>query len=83
MAVTLSAAAGLRATDEMNAANILKYFIKKKIVKISEKKVFELSNKVGSDVVLGLEKKNSILFNDGKDVCNFKEGLRILKWFKD
>ena len=25
----------------------------------------------------------AILFNDGKDVCNFKEGLRILKWFKD
>tara|TARA_Y100000590_G_scaffold387307_1_gene460712 strand:- start:18 stop:866 length:849 start_codon:yes stop_codon:yes gene_type:complete len=50
----------------MNAANILKYFIKKKIVKISEKKVFELSNKVGSDVALGLEKKNSILFNDRK-----------------
>jgi len=50
----------------MNAANILKYFIKKKIVKTSNKKVVELSNKIGSDIALGLEKKNSILFNDGK-----------------
>ena len=50
----------------MNAANILKYFVKKKIVKTSNKKVIELSNKVGSDIALGLEKKNSILFNDGK-----------------
>ena len=41
----------------MNVANILKYFVKKKIVKASKKKIVELSNKVGSDIVLGLEKK--------------------------
>tara|TARA_Y100000590_G_C15532414_1_gene943708 strand:- start:26 stop:874 length:849 start_codon:yes stop_codon:yes gene_type:complete len=50
----------------MNAASILKYFITKKILKISKKKVINLSNKVGSDVILGLEKKNSVLFKDGK-----------------
>jgi 4-diphosphocytidyl-2-C-methyl-D-erythritol kinase len=50
----------------MNAACILKYLIKKKIVKITNKKAIELACKIGSDVVLGLEKKNSILFKNGK-----------------
>ena len=50
----------------MNAASILKYLMKKKIVNISSKKVKELANKVGADVFLGLEKKNSILFKSGK-----------------
>ena len=50
----------------MNAACILKYLMKKKIVNIPEKKVKELAYKVGADVVLGLEKKNSILFKNGK-----------------
>ena len=50
----------------MNAACILKYFMKKKIVKITAKKANELAYKIGFDVVLGLEKKNSILFKNGK-----------------
>ena len=50
----------------MNAASILKYLIKKKIAKISSKKAKELANKVGADVFLGLEKKNSILFKNGE-----------------
>ena len=41
----------------MNAASILKYLIKKKIVNISTNKAKELAYKVGSDVFLGLEKK--------------------------
>ena len=50
----------------MNAASILKYLIKKRIIKISRKKAIEIAYKVGSDVILGLEKKNSILFKNGK-----------------
>ena len=50
----------------MNAASILNYLIKKRIVNISTKKVKELAYKVGSDVFLGLEKKNSILLKNGK-----------------
>jgi len=50
----------------MNAASVLKYLIKKKIIKISNKKALEVAYKVGSDVVLGLERKNSILFKNGK-----------------
>ena len=50
----------------MNAASILRYFVKKKIINISNAKVTKIANLIGSDVVLGLEKKNSILFNNGK-----------------
>ena len=49
----------------MNAACILKYLMKKKIVNISLKKAKEIACKIGSDVVLGLEKKNSILLSNG------------------
>ena len=45
----------------MNAANILKYLEKKKIIKVNKKQVIEISNYVGSDVILGLEPTNSIL----------------------
>jgi len=50
----------------MNAASILKYFMRKKIINISNKTASKLCYRVGSDVNLGLEKKNSILFKDGK-----------------
>jgi len=45
----------------MNAANILKFFIKKKIIKISKKEIINISKLIGSDVILGLNSKNSIL----------------------
>ncbi len=50
----------------MNAATILSYFMKKRILNITNKKAKDLAYKVGSDVVLGLEKKNSILFKNKK-----------------
>ena len=52
----------------MNAACILKYLMKKKIVIISAKKAKEIACEVGADVVLGLDKKNSILLKNGKTV---------------
>jgi len=63
----------------MNASCILKYLIGKKIVNISTKKMNELAYKVGSDVILGLEKKNSILINNGKTArLNNKINLHVL-----
>ena len=50
----------------MNAASILRYLIKKKILNLSNNKVEKLSYKVGFDVALGLVKKNSILFKNRK-----------------
>ena len=45
----------------MNAASILNYFVKKKIINISKKEVLEISKLVGSDVPLGLNFTNSII----------------------
>ena len=45
----------------MNAAKILNYFMKKKIIKINRKELFEISKLIGSDVILGLNSINSIL----------------------
>ncbi len=56
----------------MNAATILKYFIKKKIIKINKKKIIEICRLVGSDVILGLNSKNSILSSSNK-ISYFKK----------
>ena len=45
----------------MNAASILNYFVKKKIIKISKKEVITISKMVSSDVMLGLKSANCIL----------------------
>ena len=45
----------------MNAANVLNFLIKKKLIRIKKKEINEISNSIGSDVVLGLYSKNLIL----------------------
>ena len=50
----------------MNAANILKYFIKKKIIKLNTKQISEIAEYIGSDVILGLDSTNSILTSKKK-----------------
>ena len=45
----------------MNAASILDYFIKNKIIRLSKKEIFKICNKIGSDVFLGLDVRNTIL----------------------
>ena len=47
----------------MNAAFLLKYFLKKKIIQLSKKEIFDICNQIGSDVILGLDPKNSIILN--------------------
>jgi 4-diphosphocytidyl-2-C-methyl-D-erythritol kinase len=56
----------------MNAANILKYFIKRKIIKLNNKKVLEISKLVGSDVILGLNSTSTILTSKNK-IKSFKK----------
>ena len=50
----------------MNAANILNYFIKKKIIKTSKKEIMTISKLIGSDVILGFKSTNSILNANNK-----------------
>ena len=59
----------------MNAASILKYFIKKKIVRISHKETTKICKLIGSDVILGLNSSNSILTSSNQIKCfkNYKK----------
>ena len=45
----------------MNAASILNFLINKKLIKIKKKEINEISNSIGSDVILGIYSKNLIL----------------------
>ncbi len=50
----------------MNAASIINFFVKKKLIKLKKKSIIELSHSIGSDVVLGLYSKNLILKPNNK-----------------
>ena len=54
----------------MNASNILKFLIKKKLIKISKKETYEICNLVGSDVILGIYSNNLIL-RSNNTITNF------------
>ena len=45
----------------MNAANILKFFLKKKLIKVNKNQIYEIAQEIGSDVILGLASTNCIL----------------------
>ncbi len=45
----------------MNAANILNFLILKKIIKINKKKILEIAKLIGSDVILGINPKSTVL----------------------
>ena len=64
----------------MNAANILSYFVKKKIIKINKDEILKISKLIGSDVVLGLNSKNSILKtnNEIKYFKNYKKFYTLI-----
>ena len=63
----------------MNASSILKYFIKKNRLNLTNEQILEISNKLGSDVILGMEKKNTLLQGNGKLIrYNNKIGLYVV-----
>ena len=45
----------------MNASSVLNFLIKKKIIKISQKQILNISNLIGSDVILGINQSSAIL----------------------
>ena len=59
----------------MNAANILKFLMKEDIVNISRKEIVEISNLIGSDVILGMYSQSLVLKSDNK----IKEILGVKK----
>ena len=48
----------------MNASSVLNFLIKKKIVKISQKQIKNISSLIGSDVILGINHSSAILKSD-------------------
>jgi len=58
----------------MNAARLINYFYNKKIIKLNKKRLINLANLIGSDVILGINPKNTILSSNGK-LTKFKKKL--------
>tara|TARA_Y100000741_G_scaffold359830_1_gene341096 strand:+ start:638 stop:1483 length:846 start_codon:yes stop_codon:yes gene_type:complete len=49
----------------MNAASLINFLVFKKIIKLKKKALINLTKLVGSDVILGIDPKNSILSSSG------------------
>ena len=50
----------------INAARILSYLIKKKIIRVNKKQISEITAYIGTDVILGLKLYNSVLTSKNK-----------------
>ena len=50
----------------MNASSLLKFLIINQKLNLSSKEIIKISSKIGSDVVIGMQKKTSILYGNGK-----------------
>ena len=60
----------------MNAASLINFFIKKKLFKISNNDLIKLTNQIGSDVILGINPKNTILCANGK-IKKFSKNINL------
>ena len=60
----------------MNAARVLKYLIEKKIIKVNKKQISEITEYVGSDVILGLKPSNSVLTSNNK-IKTFRNSKKL------
>ena len=50
----------------MNASSVLRYFVNKNKLLLNTSQISQIANKIGSDVMLGIEKKNLILQGNRK-----------------
>jgi len=63
----------------MNAASIINFFLKKKFINLNKKKLVKFTKLIGSDVILGIDPKNTILSSNGKlTKYNKKIGFNVL-----
>ena len=49
----------------MNASSLLKFLIKNQKLNLSSKEIIKISSKIGSDVIIGMQNKKSILYENG------------------
>ena len=50
----------------MNASTMIRFFKSKKIINFSKKDLIKLTKQIGSDVQLGIDNKNKVLYSNGK-----------------
>ena len=50
----------------MNASSLLKFLIKSKKLNLSSNEIIKISSKIGSDVIIGMQNKKSILYGNGR-----------------
>ena len=50
----------------MNAASLINFFLKKKILGANKKNIIKIAKIIGSDVVFGIDRRNSVLSSNGK-----------------
>ncbi len=62
----------------MNAANIINFFVKKKLIRLKNREIIEICNCIGSDVILGLYPKKLIYFNNKVKILPFKTNFHTL-----
>ena len=63
----------------MNASAIIRFFISKKIINFSKKDLIKLTKQIGSDVQLGIDNKNKVLYSNGKlEAKSKKKGLFVI-----
>jgi len=60
----------------MNASAIIRYFKNKNIIRLTEVEINDIANLIGSDVKLGIVKKNSVLFSNG-NILRVKNKLNL------
>ncbi|NQW08188.1 MAG: 4-(cytidine 5'-diphospho)-2-C-methyl-D-erythritol kinase [Candidatus Pelagibacter sp.] len=60
----------------MNAASLINFFINKKILKIKNEELKNLTAKIGSDVILGIRPTNTILSSNGK-IKKFDKKIKL------
>ena len=60
----------------MNAASLLNYFVRKKIIRVNKKQIFEITRNIGSDVILGLNLSNSVVTSNN-EIKTFKNCKKL------
>jgi 4-diphosphocytidyl-2-C-methyl-D-erythritol kinase len=60
----------------MNAASLINFFIRKKIIKIKKNELLKLTKLIGSDVILGIKPINTILCSNGK-IKKYSEKIKF------
>ena len=60
----------------MNASSLLKFLINRQKLNLSSKEIVKISSKIGSDVILGMQSKTSILYGNG-NLKNIKQNINL------